>query len=148
MTLVPANFACCIRLGSQGSKSSFSPFMNRIRASAIFGTSAAVGSYSSQSPSGPTMVTRSTRSPATLVTMSPITLKVATTLILSAAAATAGQRQDGPDRQRQCGKNQPFHRSFPLLLARTKFAVAVASSETPYSAPAAMTIAGPDGRLR
>ena len=30
--------------------------MNRIRALAIFGTSAAVGSYSSVSPSGPTMV--------------------------------------------------------------------------------------------
>ncbi len=60
----------------------------------------------------------------------------------------AGQRQNGSDHQRHYGKNQPFHRSFPFLLARTKFAVVVASSETPYSAPAAMTIAGPDGKLR
>jgi hypothetical protein len=57
-------FACAIRFGSQGSKSSLRSFMNRMRAPASFGTSAAVGSYSSQSPSGPTMVTRSTRSPA------------------------------------------------------------------------------------
>ena len=60
--------------------------MKTILASATFLPSANDGLNSSVSPAGPTMVTISTRSPATVATMSPMTLNVATTLIFSAAA--------------------------------------------------------------
>src|SRR6266851_5202279 len=85
--LVPPNLTRLSRGSSQGSNSSLRSFMKTILASATLLPSAKDGLNSSVSPAGPTKVTRSTRSPATFATMSPMTLNVATTLILSAAAA-------------------------------------------------------------
>src|SRR6266404_9547135 len=112
--LEPPNLTRLSRGSSQGSNSSLRSFMKTILASATLLPSPKDGLNSSVSPAGPAKVTRSIRSPATFATMSPMTLNVATTLILLGIGPAAAAEQDpntGKDKPERCAhRGGVFHR--------------------------------------
>src|SRR6185312_6830099 len=90
------------------------PLTNTRSAAATARASAGVGSNTWASPSGPTRVVTTTRSPPTFFTMSPRMLKLTTTLSLPSAACAApeararGTRSAENRNERRCMEGSGF----------------------------------------